>query len=433
MVDAMPSPQIPPGTPAGKQRLPAALAVVTALAAFAALHWTGTGMINDSWAYWEGAVSLATGHGYTYFSGSRIEAWPPLYSAYLALWVLAAGPQGWVLTVAMGLLIGLQAALWLRLLRIMATDSGLEARPAAWLLAALFVGLFLAAHQRYPFAQNLLYVILPLFLEATRRIVVRGESRGPHVVALGLLLPLTHTTGIAFLGAGAALIGLAGLRSPRRLGLAVLVVVLPAAAWVGMRVLLGQAGSHCIGWGVGRYGALEYAVQLFTGPGRLIVPDRFGTAIAAVAALWIAALVLSVGKAGITPVRFVAAFCALSAGILYALFNLSWVYVPIGGRFVLFLPLLLVPVAGLTLAARAPRLGAGLLALLLLPQFYWLGVWTLDQGTSAELFARQPTAFMPHDGYATRAHRTGPPLRQGDRLLIAPDPTAQTNGDCHRS
>jgi len=409
----------------------AALAAAVALVAYAALHRTGTGMIADSWAYWEGAVSLATGHGYTYFSGNRIEAWPPLYSAYLALWVVVAGPHGWVLTVATGALVVVQAALWLRLLRTMGRDSGLEPGDAAWLLVAVFVGLFLAAHERYPFAQSLLYVILPLFLGATWRIVVRDERRGAQAVALGLLLPLTHTTGLAFLGAGAALIGLGKLRSPRRLVLAVLVVAVPAAAWIGVRLALGQAGSHCVGWGVGRYGALDYAVQLFSGPGRTIVPDRLGSAIAAVAALWLAALVLAAGAAGKGLVRFATAYCALVAAAIYALFNLAWIYVPIGGRFVLFLPLLLVPAVGLALAARAPRLGAGLLALLLLPQLYWLGVWSLDQQRTPELFARQPTAFMPLDGYATRDHRSGPPLRQGNRVLVAPDPEAQTDGDCH--
>lgn len=408
-----------------------ALAAAVALAAYAALHWTGTDMIADSWAYWEGAVSLATGHGYTYFSGNRIEAWPPLYSAYLSLWVLAFGPHGWVLTVATGLLIGLQAALWLRLLRRMALDSNLAPSATTWILVAVFVGLFLAGHERYPFAQSLLYVILPLFLEAAWRIVVRRENRAVRLVALGILLPLTHTTGLAFLGAGAVLVGWGGWRSPRRLGLAALTLGVPAAAWIGVRLALGQTGSHCVGWGVGRYAPLEYAVQLFTGPGRTIVPDRFGTAILAVAVLWIAALALSFGRNAPPAVRFATAFCALVAGAIYALFNLAWIYVPIGGRFVLFLPLLLVPVVGLALAARAPRLGAGLLALLVLPQLYWLGVWTLDQRKTGELFARQPTAFLPHDGYATREHLKGPPLRQGSRLLVAPDPEAQTDGDCH--
>ena len=427
----MPSPQIPPVAPARRRDFfPVTLAAATSLLAYVALHWTGIGMTDDSWAYWQGAVSLATGQGYTYFDGSRIEAWPPLYPAYLALWVRVAGPHGWVLTTATGLLIVLQAALWLRLLRTLAADSSVAGTQATWTLVAVFVGLFVAGHERYPFAQGLLYVVLPLFLDATWRIVVRGEQRGLQAVALGVLLPLTHTTGLAFLAAAAALVALSTPRAPRRLVLAVSLVIVPAVAWAGVRLALGQAGSHCVGWGVGRYAPLEYAMQLFTGPGRTLVPDRFGLATLAGIALWFAALVLSLGPAGRGFVRFATGYCALVAPALFALFNLAWIYAPIGGRFVLFMPLLLVPAVGLALAGRAPRPAAGLLALLLLPQLYWLGVWTLEARDGDTQLARQPTGFMPHDGYATRDHRSGPPLRQGNRVLIAPDPEAQTSGNC---
>ena len=116
-----------------------AIAAATALVAYVALHWSGTGMIADSWAYWEGAISLATGHGYTYFSGNRIEAWPPLYSAYLAAWTALAGPAGWVLVAANAALLVAQAVLWRHLALVVARDSGLSpTRPQA-LLVSLFV------------------------------------------------------------------------------------------------------------------------------------------------------------------------------------------------------------------------------------------------------------------------------------------------------
>ena len=59
-----------------------------ALASFAVLHVRGIGLNPDSWAYWEGAVSLCAGRGYTYFSGARIVEWPPLCSVYLAGWLM---------------------------------------------------------------------------------------------------------------------------------------------------------------------------------------------------------------------------------------------------------------------------------------------------------------------------------------------------------
>ena len=409
----------------------AAIAAAVALLATAALHWNGTGMISDSWAFWQGAISLATGNGYTYFSGAPIAAWPPLYPAYLAPWVAVAGPHGWVLTTATAVLVVLQAALWMRLVRILADDAGIAAPRPAWLLLAVFTGLFLAVHQRYPFSQGLVYVILPLFMESVWAFVVRGKDRhAPALVILAVLLPLTHTSCFAFVGAGALLVAARTPRSARGLGLAALVLLAPVAAWLAVRLALGQAGSHCIGPGTGRFDMLAYAVQEIGGPGRLLVPDRFGAPLVAMAVLWLAALALAAAGPGQRALRFVAAFCALSLAALFALFNLAWIYAPIGGRFVLFVAILLVAMPGLALATRRPRLASGLLALLLLPQLYWFATWMQEQRAADRLFARQPTAFLPHDGYASRDHLAGPPLRQGNRLLVAPDPEAQTSGDC---
>ena len=40
----------------------------------------------DSWAYWEGSLSLLNGDGYFTLKGTRITAWPPLFSSVLAIW-----------------------------------------------------------------------------------------------------------------------------------------------------------------------------------------------------------------------------------------------------------------------------------------------------------------------------------------------------------
>ena len=88
----------------------AAIAPSIALAAYVLLHWSGIGLDPDSWAAWQGAVSILAGKGYTYFSGNPIHSWPPLYSLYLALWIAAIGPTAWTLMISNGILILLQAA-----------------------------------------------------------------------------------------------------------------------------------------------------------------------------------------------------------------------------------------------------------------------------------------------------------------------------------
>lgn len=430
---AMPSPQTrplaAPPRPAGAVAISAAAAV--ALAVYAVLHWTGTGMISDNWASWQGAISLATGNGYTYFAGPRIGAWPPLFSLYLAPWVLAFGPYGWVLIVANGLLIVLQAALWVRLARRLANDTGTAVPGSVWLPLGLFIGLFVAVNQRYPFAQSLVYVLLPLLLESLWR-YTRGDRRqAPAILALAIVLPLVHTACLAFVGATAVLIALHRPRTPRSIALAALVLVLPAAAWLVVRLALGQSGSHCVGWGAGQYGPLAYARQLLDGPGRLLVPDRLGVPVALMALLWLVALGLAVSGPASAILRFGLAFAGLALGGLFVLFNVAWISASIGGRFVLFVPLLFAVMLCLATAPRASRLVSGLLVVAMLPQLWWFGVWAQEQRITDRLFADDPTAFLPHEAYATRDHLTGPPVRRDGRLLVAPDPTRnESEGTC---
>ena len=46
------------------------------------LGYNNTELSPDGWAYWEGSVSLLTGHGYRYFGGTPIIHWPPGLSAF---------------------------------------------------------------------------------------------------------------------------------------------------------------------------------------------------------------------------------------------------------------------------------------------------------------------------------------------------------------
>ena len=120
------------------------VAPVTALLVFTLLHLKGIGMTPDGSALWEGAVSLASGHGYTYFSGNPIIAWPPLYSAYMALWTVFLGPTGWSLLVSNGLLIVAQAFVWNGFMWTMARQSDVSLSPVQSFVLSLFLGLFIA-------------------------------------------------------------------------------------------------------------------------------------------------------------------------------------------------------------------------------------------------------------------------------------------------
>src|SRR5690348_15902005 len=96
-----------------------ALACTIAAVFFIGIDIGGAYMTPDGWAYWQGAVSIAEGKGYTYFSGHPIISWPPLYSLYLAAWTLPLGSSGITLPAANGALVVIQAGLWVRLNHIL--------------------------------------------------------------------------------------------------------------------------------------------------------------------------------------------------------------------------------------------------------------------------------------------------------------------------
>ena len=103
------------------------VAAVIALSALALLNCRGIDLTPDGWAYWQGAVSLVEGKGYRYFSGNPIVAWPPLYSLYLAAWILVTGPTGLGLVIGNAFLISIQAWLWCYVLLTIWCDTGDEA------------------------------------------------------------------------------------------------------------------------------------------------------------------------------------------------------------------------------------------------------------------------------------------------------------------
>ena len=107
------------------------IAPLAALLAYVPLHWSGIALDPDSWAAWQGAVSIVAGKGYTYFSGNPIHSWPPLYSLYLAGWIAAIGPTALTLMIANAVLVVLQAVLWQGLWRTLTRDLGIGRRNAA--------------------------------------------------------------------------------------------------------------------------------------------------------------------------------------------------------------------------------------------------------------------------------------------------------------
>ena len=217
------------------------VAAVIALTSFALLNIRGIDLTPDGWAYWQGAVSLVEGTGFRYFSGNPIVAWPPLYSLYLAAWILVTGPTRLGLVIANAVLISIQAWLWCYVLLTIWCDTGDEPGLPPRLVVAVYIGLFTASTQQGVLADVLKYTLAPLLLLATWKIhrtdAAVSSLQGTALAAVaGSLVLLAHHNGMALVGASAVLIGTT--RVPRRWRDAATVATVPLLVWAIVRRLM---------------------------------------------------------------------------------------------------------------------------------------------------------------------------------------------------
>jgi hypothetical protein len=298
---------------------------------------------QDGWAYWQGAVSLTEGKGYTYFSGHPIVAWPPLYSLYLAAWTSILGPYADTLIIANGFLIIIQAYFWFQLCLFLTSDLNITHSYFPTLFSTLYIGAFISLNQSPVEAHILLYTLLPIFLlivwlsiHQTNRAVWRSYTVASCLAAVCML---THNSSVVFVAAASIMIILLGRNSIYgRIGGGALISVFSFAVWATVRQYLGQSGSHSPG---GYFSINQYAMQASEGIGELIVPK--------ILALPCVLLFLSVAiyiclyrrRGGLI---FALLFSIFSLIMLIVVFSVVYLHAQtLDGRFVWFIPLLIVP------------------------------------------------------------------------------------------
>jgi hypothetical protein len=366
---------------------------------------------------------LVEGKGYRYFSGNPIVAWPPLYSLYLAVWILVTGPTGLGLVIANAFLISIQAWLWCYVLLTIWCDTGEETGSPSRLAVAVYIGLFTAVTQQGVLADVLKYSLAPLLLLATwevRRTDASVSSAQWTALAAvaGSLALLAHSSSVVFIVASAVMVGTT--RVPWRRWDAAIVATVPLLVWVTVRQLMGQSGSHAIGVGVGHYDSTTYLLQLVRAAGSLLAPNQYGLPFLAVGAGLVLTTVMVQRPAGNPALRFAALFVGMSAMFTYALFNLVWVRDPIGERFLLFFPIILVPFWVLA-SARGPLAGFVVCSLfILLPLLCWTGagIWIRNTATFENLGF--PEGFAPRSARVSSSYPQGPPRETATGLLLSP-------------
>lgn len=201
----------------------------------------------DGWAYWEGSVSLLNGHGYTYFGGQPITAFPPAFSCFLVAVQSVLGISGGSLVAATCAVAGLTCAIWTFSFLRLAGES------AANRLLAGLLGVFIACFVGVNFCVLLSEVMfLPVlgvvFYSICRYCVASDGGRlrwGIVLVIAMIAMLLTRNAGLALYPAVIAPMWIA-TRKPdwSRVGRFALLLVPPLVVWGIFRKTLDQGSAH---------------------------------------------------------------------------------------------------------------------------------------------------------------------------------------------
>jgi len=401
-------------------KIGAILGGLVSFIAFTILHWRGIGLPPDGWAYWQGAVSIVEGQGYSYFSGTPISAWPPLYSLYLAFWTVLLGPTGFSLVIANGLLVVTQGISWSYALNKILSFTKLRANLLISVTFSTYISLFITYHQQQSLATSLQYALLPIFLLEIWRLLRSGDSQGSlmrvgSASILGTALVLSHNASFAFVGAGALLVLLRSSDYKNNFISSFLIGTIPAMCWLAVRLYLNQTGSHAIGIGAGKYSYGTYLFQLISGVGGAVVPRQLG-------ANYVASIIIFSFLTYIYFAldSFLPKFVFASILLTYVMFNITFVRNPIGStRYIMFIPIITVPI-GFLVACRKNRYALIFSVLILfLPMLYWTYSWS-SHYISTERSKLMESKYGIHNAIVSPEYPEGPPKHTAEGILLSP-------------
>lgn len=400
------------------------IAGAISLAVNALLNSVALNMTADGWVYWQGAVSLAEGHGYKYFSGEPIVTWPPLYSIYLAAWSMAFGPTSLGVAYADALLLCVQAVLWSAVLFDIWQFT--ETRPSrvSQAMVAVFLGLYLPLNQHFVRAELLFNVFLaPALYFAWKGLAARDRILHSAVwcgVFCSLMIATHHRAAI-FIAPAAALVAARAVvnRSSRASALvgAALVVILPAFTWLTIRAAFHQWDSHHTGLAVARDTPLNYVRQMVHSLGDLISSSSPITPRWAVLVLFASLTGVMSRRIGSRPLATSAAFVVMAAGLTLLAFNVTWLDDDLDPRFVLFIPLIAVPFLLFAADQIDTRLGVLVGGVILTP----LLTSTLGTVATARSLAADPREIVVHNSEISSRYLSGPPVPTSRGRLVVPE------------
>ena len=336
--------------------VPAAVAAVLAGVLTRLILRNGIFTTPDSWAYWEGSISLLQNQRYEWFGGETLYLWPPLYSIYLAICQWIAGPSGVGLIWASTLLAAASCFTWCLYALRLTQQSNLtpQAKVGVGLLACVFICFFVPATTFKLLAQTLSIGLTGLIYWLIIREPSGSSARAyrVHCIVLGCvqaLALLTHNAIIAILpGIALALFTYDSYSIRTRLSGIVLNVGISVAPWLAVRIALQQGGSHPVGAGDQFFPVVAYLHQSALTLGQFFFSNANEHRTLSLI-LGVGFIVTSLVTWQMTRVTDRSAWRSMLLTILsylslLALFCWTPVYNPISSRFLWAVPLGVVPV-----------------------------------------------------------------------------------------
>ena len=194
----------------------------------------------DSWAYWEGSLSILNGEGYYNIRGTRITAWPPLFSMLLALWQSVFGVSLFSIKMLF-VSLGFCTALILSLIHK-------QLFTQKWILVLLFIIVV-------GYTNSVFYKLhsesLWILLSACLMFVLVFHSNILFNTALLVVFTcmlLCKNVSLALMpGLLIFVVCKHHFKLNRGLILSLACVILPVLIWQSVRLLLEQTGSHFAG------------------------------------------------------------------------------------------------------------------------------------------------------------------------------------------
>jgi hypothetical protein len=389
----------------------------------------GIVLTPDSWAYWEGSVSILSGHGYQYFGAVGIADFPPLFALLLSAVQAVFGVSGAALIGTVSFLAAATTYVWCYI--IFYFTHGTHRANAAGYLAAASISLYLGARFHVLWSETLMLALLGVlvFLIVRRADSLKSQRSAPRLLVMSFVLTLmllTRNAAVVFWPPFALIVTLEVYRSgssvKRKLA-TVPIVLAPLLVWYLVGVIMGLKGTQRLILG-GKYSPVDYGAQMLSGLAAEFGPTSKGIGYAVLAAV-VACLVLAFWRSGDSPLAakrmgYVAVFGIVSLVGLFVLFNLTAIYDPLKTRFLWHIPLMTLTVLGALATVQRRRswvrfalLGALLMLLVCAGGRVYSVIRASASGWGERGIAANETIQPDYYG-------GGADLIQGDHVLISP-------------